>query len=450
MVPSQFWFRILLIVWSLISTTFFFALAKRFMSRWPALLATLVFVVFSSLPWLEGHIPNGELFVTGFLLTGMWLARKAGFWKSLEHPLTETPVWSVRRLALLFVGSFIIGLGLLTKVPAILDMGAIGAALFFSALSFAPRQNWIKRIRWVITGGVVLSTGFLLPLLLSIAYFTLRGAGAEYLQFGLLYNFHYTGNWTLPFTHPALLFAFSLPGKAMIMIAVFLATLLATWKYPKQGLGLWVAFWLTAALFGSLLSNRPYPHYLIQLLPPATLAVGMLVDRKSSWLTKSFFALNGGLIAAAVLLLGFAFYESGSYYSNAWKLLLGRVEPAEYRASFNSIVLENEKLAAEIQSLTAPEEPIFIWGTNPMLYAQSQRSPATRFTVAFHIHDLKNYDEMFTQITTKQPQIIVVMKEEQKWDDLNDYLETHYIPLIETDRMILHHRRTKPVTWLLQ
>lgn len=450
MVPSQFWFRILAIVWSLVSTSLFFWIAKRWLKRWAALLATLVFVIFTCLPWLEGHIPNGELFVIGFVLAGIWLAERAGLWRPMEASPVRVARWSGRALLGLVGAGMFLSLGLLTKVPALLDVGAIGAALFYAAACFPRTVSFGKRVQWVIVGGLALTLGIVLPMAASVAYFWMRGAATDYLQFGLLYNFHYSGNWELPFSQPWLVALFSLPGKAALLVLSFLITLTLAWRFPRQALPLWATFWLAAALFGSVLSNRPYPHYLIQILPPAALVVGLFFERSTSWISRLTMTGVAGLVAAVVLLLGFGFYETGSYYQSAWQLLRGTMEPSEYRYQFNYLVRENEQLSAEIQSLVPADQPIFIWGTNPMLYAQSKRAPATRFTVAFHIHDLKNYETTLDEIQTKKPKVIVVMKGEQNWPELNSYLELHYRPVLQTDNMILHYWRDQPVTWLVQ
>ena len=71
MVPNQFYFRILNLVWMLFTTSFFFIFAKKLFKkeRW-AFLASLILVILTTLPWLEGNIPNGELFVMGFVMLG--------------------------------------------------------------------------------------------------------------------------------------------------------------------------------------------------------------------------------------------------------------------------------------------------------------------------------------------------------------------------------------------
>lgn len=450
MVPSQFWFRILLIVWSLFSTSFFFVIAKRWLNRWAALLATLVFVLFSTLPWLEGHIPNGELFVTGFLLAGMWLASSGGWWQHFNHIQDKAWNWNTRQLLAMFGAGAFLSLALLTKVPAVLDIGAVGSVGLFAILSAKNKAKWWPRLRWLAVGWTALVAGILLPFVLSIVYYALRGAAADYLQFGLLYNFHYSGNWTLPFTQPWLLALFTLPGKAAVLVLIFVISLVIAWRQPKQALGAWLGFWFAAALFGSLLSNRPYPHYLLQLVPPAALALGYMFERITAWSTRLLLIVVFALSAAATVLLGFRFYEVQSYYTSAVHLLTGKTSPTEYRHSFNWIVSQNEELVPAIQELVPANEPIFVWGTNPMLYAQSKRAPAARFTVAFHIHDLKNYDEVFEQITSASPKVIVVMKAEQDWPELSNHLLLHYMPIMQTNDMTLYHLRAEPLTWLIQ
>ncbi len=56
---------------------------------------------------------------------------------------------------------------------------------------------------------------------------------------------------------------------------------------------------------------------------------------------------------------------------------------------------------------------LFIWGTNPVLYALSDTIPSGRFTVSFHIHDFAAYDETMEEITQNKPPFIVRMYDER-------------------------------------
>lgn len=77
--------------------------------------------------------------------------------------------------------------------------------------------------------------------------------------------------------------------------------------------------------------------------------------------------------------------------------------------------------------LTKPGDSIFVWGTNPMLYAQTQTIPAGRFTVSFHIHDLEVYEETMSAVKAAQPNIIISMhNEHQDLPGLAELLEDQY------------------------
>lgn len=72
--PTQYDFRLLNLAWMLATTSFFYLFALKFFKKsWSGIIATFVFVLATSLPMLEGNIPNGELFVMGFVLLGAFL-----------------------------------------------------------------------------------------------------------------------------------------------------------------------------------------------------------------------------------------------------------------------------------------------------------------------------------------------------------------------------------------
>ena len=85
-----------------------------------------------------------------------------------------------------------------------------------------------------------------------------------------------------------------------------------------------------------------------------------------------------------------------------------------------------------------------------MLYALTKRVPASRFTVAFHIHDLEVYAQTLQEIREADPQYVVVMKNEQRWEELSDYLEKNYIFSLETADMLVYRKSSLTSLLLLQ
>jgi hypothetical protein len=104
------------------------------------------------------------------------------------------------------------------------------------------------------------------------------------------------------------------------------------------------------------------------------------------------------------------------------------------------LVAENRQVTTLIKEMGV--ERMFIWGTNPLLYAQSQTVPTSRFTVSFHIKDFDDYDRTFAQIEAEAPKLIIVMKNEtQEFPALSEYLAKYYISNNEYQYMILYWRK---------
>lgn len=448
MVPTQFWFRVLLIGWMMATTAFFYSLAKKLLRPLLAFSSTLTFVILTTLPTFEGNIPNGELFVMGFVIAALWMLGKTSW---LARLLGEKNTSLTRHDYLWIAGAgFTVSLGILTKVPGILDMGAIGALMLFALISSWKKPHRLQQLKELVFSWLIFGCGVLLPILLSIGYYALRGTLNDYIQFGLLYNFHYSGNWGLPFTQPLLLKLFTLPGKALILMAGFFLTLgLTTWKKKNAALT-WSIFWSLAALFAALLSNRPYPHYFLQIVPPFVLVAGLSLQRHASWPGRVLTGLLAAQCASVLILLQFRPYPSSVYYAKYWLLMTGRLSAESYRTSFNSFVSQNDILARTIASESTENDRIFIWGTNPMLYALTQRTPATRFTVAFHIHDLKVYKETMEEVRQQKPTFIVIMKQESELPGLKEYLHEHYLFTAETTDMVLFRRSSLTSLQLIQ
>lgn len=436
-VDTQLNFRLLTLAWMLATTTAFYYFAKKILpSIKHTFFAALIFVLLTTLPWLEGNIPNGELFVLGFVLIGLLLISKTVYFtRFLENKLVtkSSPIP-------LFLGGFCIGLGIMTKVPAIFDLGAAFSIAYFSWINSFSFKKWnvtLKHLLQHIYALVSLLFGALSPAILSIIYFISIGSGKEYLDYGLLYNFRYAGSWQLPFENQFLVQSFTLPGKLLyFLLIILLLTILRKYIKPVTQ---FVLFWFSADLFASLLSNRPYPHYFIQLVPPLALSLpllaGSLVDlARFESLQNTFkkivpislFSVVFFLFISVMLLLEFRPYKTIPYYKNWVNVATGSMSKEEYRQTFDSLMKDNYLAAPMITSVNS--RYLFIWGTNPMLYALTNRQPTGRFTVSFHIKDFDAFDETVQSVKDKKPEFIVVMKnEDHPFPEFYSYLTQNYV-----------------------
>ena len=464
-VPNQLWFRVLLLGWSLvIISSFYFFIQKLVRSRFVGWLATLVVAMLTTLPWFEGNIPNGELFVLGFVMLGFLLLSKTSLFKyAFDSNATKTKSTGSflsklkihfkqtkpDRLLILAAG-FFFGLGLMTKVPALFDFAAALSLVFVGYLAHISYKNFRLKQLWqalppALGYGLMLTIGFLLPTVLSIIYFYFKGALPDYIHYGLLYNFHYAGTWHHDFGSSFLNFAFTLKGKVVFLALLTLLVIgLKNKISPKFQFAL---FWSGLTLVASLLSNRPYPHYFIQLIPAFSLLVFLTIDELvyAAKRTKKTSAgaidiiFGTGLIIitlTALQLLQVKTYSTFDYYQKFFKLMTGNITKQTYDESFNVLVADNNQAAKTIGA--TQDKEMFIWGTNPMLYALTKTTPPTRFVVLFHIEDVNAYDEVTADVMQNPPRYIVVMNGTRNMpDELGAFVEKHYLPNYQFDHFVL-------------
>lgn len=418
-VDTQLNFRILLFAWMTASTCFLYILTQTFLNSPLARAVTIFsFVILTSIPWFEGMIPNGELFVIGFVLAGAALLTRTHYLdyllsvkKNLQQKYSHQPL-------LLTVAGATFSAALLTKVPALFDIAAFASIGIFPVIDSIGKKSAVvlKNLLVSLRYWLFLGIGLALPLLASVLYFVLKDAGPDYLQFGLLYNFRYSQSWDLGFSSNTMNWIFSFQGKTILMLLG--AGILLSVRNFVSIKTRWAALWLVFTLFASLLSNRPYPHYFMQVLPPLTLLVGLSVDavlsskikRGTKVATLCVSTVGVGIFVWLLYVMNVGLYDTSKYYTDFLKYVSGKTTQQEYYQSFNYLMNDNYTAASVM--LQDPNSSLYIWGTNPMLYALTQKPPQARFTVAFHIKDLQYYDETLDELSEAPPTYIVVMNED--------------------------------------
>lgn len=457
-VPTQLYFRMLLYIWMMISTVVFHAISRKLLkSNISHFVSMLLFNLLTTLPWFEGHIPNGELFVMGFVLVGTWIGINTPSIKQHLKSTTSTkslptPALTKKEISLLFISGLFFGLALLTKVPAMFDLAGFLTLLFFiTTHQLLPERltsaSIMEQLRFFFSRVLIVVLGFITPLILSILYFYAIGAGSAYLDFGLLYNFHYSGTWKLELATPLLTALFTLGAKFLIVVVIFSGLALLTPVLTIQFQ--FIAAWFILSLFASLLSNRPYPHYFLQVAPPLALLIATLFETylprsrakmAALWATitpKVSTVLLTSLLIAVLFLLNVRPYASRSYYQTWFKYVTNNITKDQYYQSFNYLMADNYKAAKEIAA--AGDKHLFIWGTNPMLYALSQTIPAGRFTVSFHIEDLKVHEQTLLDIKREEPTFIVMMhNEKNSFPELNGYIQKEYLEYNQYENFTLY------------
>lgn len=396
---SVFWFRFLLLLNSLLMVFVFFRILSSFFvaERRLIMIATVAFGILSSIPKVEGNIANAEVFMALPTLAGILLL----FCGKLSHQR-------------IFSAGIFFSLAALFKFPAVFDFGAV--VLFFAF--FLPKKNFYT---WATQLGI-LATGFLLPITLTFIYYWTQGAFSQYFTAAFLQNFGYLSSWKGKTVG-------LLVGSGLLLKSVFLLLLTGVVYRLRKSLSPFFSFiflWFIFSLFAATLSERPYPHYLFQVLPPTCILLGGLVSR---------FGRREKILALGCLLLlkltvdyyNFWSYPLRSYYQNFFRFATRQKNLQEYLAYFGA--QKNYRLADFITKHSQKDEKIFLWGDSPCLYALSRRLPTGRYTTAYHIIDFNGFKEIAQTIEREKPRLIIDLKTEGRpFPELDQILKSKYFP----------------------
>ena len=405
---SVFWFKVILAFWNLITIVLFWKLGKVLFPRKKKLtkIATVTFALLTTLPLLEGNIANSELFLIGTTI--------AAFLILFSRKLTPKN---------LFFAGILFALSTLFKVPAIFDIPAI---FLFWLITGGLK---VKNIKKVARNALYLSIGFLSLIGLTFIWYYLRGGFQEYLIAGFLQNVGYLSSFrpdevAEPFLvkNMPLLIRGGLTFLGVVILYFYRKRL------SKQFI--FLTLWLLLTLFAVTLSERPYPHYLIQSLPPLSFMVAMLVALEN--IEQSLVIIPLAVTLFVPVYFRFWFYQTAEYYSRFVKLATRTISKEEYLASFGGHVPRSYEIADIINKSSDRRDKIFVWGSNnSTVYALSRRLPPIRYVAQYHINDFSSNGEVLEKLKTSLPKIIVVLPNSPSFPELILLLRNNYI-LMET------------------
>lgn len=400
-------FRLLLALWMIPTIYFFFRLSSKLLAPKQTYLATLVFLVFTSIPLFEGNIANAEVF--------MLLPTILAFY------LIFLPVSNYR---LLVIG-LLLGFAFTIKIPVFIELVFLFLWLFLIIFKLDHLKNKWKSL---IVKFVILSFSFILPTLLFLLYFAYHQAVNEFLFSALLQNFGYLSSWSTG-SHSGSATSGGLVTRGIILMFSWLFVYVLYIKKQVSKELVFTLFWLSATIFGALLSTRPYPHYLIQIIPSFSLLIGHLFESRHNIKTKSY--IFGFLIVLVFVFVKYKFYVYPvfSYYRNFYGHLFN-LDSENYRKYFGSTVDTTYQISAYIVGNTDINDQIFVWGDEPYIYALANRLPASKYTVSYHVSDFNQYQFVYDQLVINLPKLIIYYPQPNRpFPNLDKFIDRFYIPV---------------------
>lgn len=417
-----FWFRLMLLFVHSLGVVIFWKFAEVVFGKkiLAVSISTLVFGLFSTLPFFEGNIANSENFMIVPALLGALLLYKSVIDKRWGEKIWVYPI-----------AGFLFSVGFLFKIPVAFDF--VGLLLFWLVLT-RPRLQFRNILARSFSKELWLTViGFVLPILVSIVYYSLRGAFEPYVRSALLQNIGYLSSWG------------GSDGEGLVSnplvwrgLVVFIVYGLITLISSKLELSTkFFAVWAVFSMYGALLSSRPYPHYLLEPLVPASFLATMIIFRKNLF--------NRLVVLGIILLLFFGYqqnsfwrYETVSYYNNYLTYASGGKSWEDYLRFWGAN--RNYKIADYISENSESGDRIYVWGTEPAIYAISKRLPVGRYTVSYHVVDFNAYLETINILKNTPPLYIVVFDSFDDFFDLQSFLNDKYFLEKEIDGVPIYKR----------
>jgi len=406
---TVFGFRLLLSFVMIPTIIYFYRLCLHFFKTKIAQISTFIFVILTSIPLIEGNIANAEIFmllptILGFLL---FLTAK----KNIHY----------------LISGILLGFAFTIKIPVFIEAILLIIWIFIQDFDNLKQKFWSLFFKAFLLG-----IGFLIPTLIYLFYFYYLDALMPFLGSALLQNFSYLSSWATG-TQTASASSGGLVTRLIILFVSWLILFFLKFKKIISPQITFISFWLSATIFGALLSTRPYPHYLIQMIPSIILLVSFTLTKIK---VNNLFVIVFGLLSSLFIInkYDFYFYPNTKYYSNFYL----PKDNKSYLESFGNRVITNKQIAQLIKENTQENDRIFVWGDEPYVYAMSNRLPVGRYTVAYHIVDFNGYTETINSIKNNPPKYIIYYPMDNRpFIELDNIIKDNYIHQQTFDSSIL-------------
>lgn len=402
---NLFWFKVILAFWNIVTVVFFYKLAKILFenNQKAQKLATLLFGLLTTLPLLEGLTVNSELFMIVFTILAFLVLLKK----------------DVKPRGIFLAGIFL-GIGTLFKVPAAFDAPII----VFYWLITTGLGNWKK----ILKDTCILVAGFAAPILMTFVWYFFRGALSEYIKAAFMQNVGYLSSF-----RPGDVQKSFLVRNAPLLIRGFVVLLGSSvlFAFRKRLSTKFILFslWILFTLFAITLSERPYPHYIIQAIAPISLLLAMFFSEKS--LEQSLTVIPLALALFVPAYYKFWLYPTGTYYLRFMNFAVHRETKAAYFNGFSPTTNRNYEIAQFLATSSKTSDRVFMWGPDSAtVYALSKRLPPIKYVVDYHVLDYSSKAQEAKNIAANPPKFIILTND-YSYSDLKPLLKQKYI-LINT------------------
>lgn len=376
---SMFWLRLVAAIVVLITAAVIYEIMQKVLGEVRALIAAFAFGFLTSLRLIEGNLALTEI----FMILPISLAMMTVILRKFDNPS-------------LFAAGILLAIGSLYKQVGALEAAALGIFLFLQTQQF---WEFLKK-------GFVLTSGFIVPFLVVVAYFAPKNLVGEYIFAAYTYFQIYLGE--------------SPRYQLFINVLKFLPIAAAIWyglrKKLKGEVDIFHLFllWTAFSFLGSYFSGRTYGHYLVQAAPAVSLLLASVSRQANLTGARLLFAMSFFVPLVFLTKLLFTDFLSGGplnqvkYWSNFLELVSGKKGLGAYHDFFDRNV--NAVAAARdfFETNNARGRAAYIWGDLPWLYAASDLKNPTRYVTSFHVFGVPGgREEVIHDLVENPPDYII-------------------------------------------
>ena len=401
---NLFWFKAILTFWMLLTIYFFWKLTETLFPKniKSQVIGTIIFALLTTIPLIEGNIVNAEMFMVGPTILAFWIL--------LSKKLTPKN--------LLFSG-VLFSISTLFKVPAFFDIPAI----IFLWLTGIKKPK-LKSLRVIVNNTSYILIGFLTPIIFTLIWYFFQGALKEYVTAAFLQNVGYLSSWRSGGVQEHFL-----AGNLPLMIRSLIVAggfLLLYWKRTQLSRNfIFATGWLLLSLFSATLSERPYPHYLVQGIAPFSILMTIFFTQKSFEQVLVLIPLSLALFVPHYY--KFWYYPTLPYYEKFVKLISGKYSREQYFATFGPNVIRNYKISEFITPSLERGNKIFVWGKgSSYIYAMTKSFPPGKYVADYHIKDFSNDKETISVLKEDLPSFIIFLPSSSEITGMQKFLNTNY------------------------
>jgi len=406
---NLFWFKTILAFTNIISIFLFWKLAKILFSKKNLLhkISTIIFGLLTTLPLLEGNIVNAELFmVLPIILALIIVFSKENNFKNL------------------FTAGVLYSIASLFKMPALFDLPAL--IIFWLIYSISKKQEF----KLFLKKTIFLLLGFITPILISFIWFYIQGSLKDYIYAAYLQNVGYLSSWRPSDTQkPFLTKNLPLLTRGFIVLLSSIILFVKRKKLSKNFV--FITLWLLFGLFAASLSERPYPHYLIQVVPSISLLLGILFTQET--IEQSLAIIPLTIAFFIPIFYKYYHYPTFSYYSRFIKLVSRKITKKEYLLNFDKNIIRNYDISNFLMSSMNKKDKVYITGDSATIYALSRKLPPIKYVADYHIYDYSSMQDEAAIISQNLPKFIVILPQQLDLTPLIPLIRSNYILVSEID-----------------